>query len=91
MKFLVVKRSPVVGGDLSQRLTEVEVINWVADYCGSHRDQLIADAAHEMIVYLFSGGPMHLRKRADDSLTSFFDHDRGAVEERIIGHLGWPR
>ena len=45
--------SPVVGGDLSQGLTEVEAINWVADYCGSHRDQLIADAAHEMIVYLY--------------------------------------
>jgi hypothetical protein len=49
----VLSYSPQIGGDLSQGLDEVEVINWVADYCGRHRDQLIPDAAHEMIVYLF--------------------------------------
>src|SRR5271165_3290611 len=45
--------TPEVGGDLSKGFTEVEVIDWVADYCSAHPDQPIAQAAHEMIMYLF--------------------------------------
>ena len=45
--------SPIIGGDLAQGISELEVINWVADYCSSHPDDEIAAAAHEMIVYLF--------------------------------------
>jgi hypothetical protein len=46
-------KSPNIAGDLSKGMTDIDVMDWIADYCSAHPDELISSAVREMTIYLF--------------------------------------
>ena len=44
---------PEIGGDLAKGTTDLEVFDWIIDYCSAHQDDIMASAASEMTMHLF--------------------------------------
>jgi hypothetical protein len=54
-------RSPEIRGDLSEGLSELDVMDWIADYCSAHSNDVIAVAARELILHLFRAAQNRVR------------------------------
>jgi hypothetical protein len=46
-------KSPEVGGDLAKGMSDLELFDWVIDYCSVHQNDVMASAARELTMYLF--------------------------------------
>jgi hypothetical protein len=46
-------RSPEVAGDLAKDLTDLQVVNWVSDFCSEHPNEFIPAAAQALIMHLY--------------------------------------
>ena len=46
-------RAPQIMGDLSKGITELELINWIADWCSAHPAEVIATATRELVMHLY--------------------------------------